>query len=958
MSTEAQRRLDFPARTPDSSPVDCLGFTFDSDVARREYFLEQLRRKLEDPVFRDAPGFPSGTIHDILALSDPPYYTACPNPFIDEFVAKYGRRYDSDEPYSREPFSFDVREGKNNAVYGAHGYHTKVPHPAVMRYILHYTEPGDIVFDGFCGTGMVGVAAQLCSSRAEVRALGYDVHSDGTIVASDGARLSELGERRALLNDLSPAAAFIASRFNRGIDIDLSAPFMQTFIEALREIERQYWTIQPQSGHSTSLAYIVWSDIFYCNNCTGDIIFWDAAVDAESGKVAPEVRCPHCDARFRKRVLERPFVAAPAMGPGQVVEFPRLEPVLVGIAQSGGKRVSEQAVGALRDELLAKHAGHHELRGFPDFPLDVGWEMYRHGMGKHRVKTHRQLYIPSTAATLVDIHGAIMSISDADVRNSLLWVFTSIMFRCSKFNRRLPSGGGAPITGVLYIPSMIRQENPVRLFMRKLDDLAGKLLGVLPRSPSGLCLQTGDIGTCKIPPNSIDYAFVDPPFGSNIFYADMNFLWESWLRVFTDRKPEAIVSDRALSEKKSLNDYGQLMYRGFQRVFDGLKPGRWMTVEFHNSENSVWNMISESIQRAGFVIADVRTLDKKQKSFRQTTALGAVKQDLIISAYKPNGGLEDTFEREAGSEDGVWAFVRTHLRHIPVFVSVDGQCELITERQEYLLFDRMVAFHVQRNVTVPVSASEFYSGLTQRFSERDGMYFLSEQVAEYDKKRMTVREVLQLQLFVTDEASAIQWLKQQLTKKPQGAGDLKPRFMQEMAGWQKSEKLLELDELLEQNFLRWDGQGETPSQIHSYLSTNFKELRNKPKDDPGLCAKGKDRWYVPDPNRAGDLEKLRERALLREFWEYLPAGHKPAKPESQEGFIPGLEPKPTPIPKGEKMKVIRLEAVRAGFKQCWQDRDYRTIIAVAQRIAENVIQEDPKLLMWYDQALTRTGEDV
>ena len=60
---------------------------------------------------------------------------------------------------------------------------------------------------------------------------------------------------------------------------------------------------------------------------------------------------------------------------------------------------------------------------------------------------------------------------------------------------------------------------------------------------------------------------------------------------------------------------------------------------------------------------------------------------------------------------------------------------------------------------------------------------------------------------------------------------------------------------------------------------------------------------------------------------------------------------------GKKLKVIRLEAVRAGFKQCWQNRDYRTIIAVAQRIPENVLQEDPKLLMWYDQALTRLGEE-
>jgi hypothetical protein len=30
---------------------------------------------------------------------------------------------------------------------------------------------------------------------------------------------------------------------------------------------------------------------------------------------------------------------------------------------------------------------------------------------------------------------------------------------------------------------------------------------------------------------------------------------------------------------------------------------------------------------------------------------------------------------------------------------------------------------------------------------------------------------------------------------------------------------------------------------------------------------------------------------------------------------------------------------------------------VARKIPENVLQEDPKLLMWYDQALTRSGEE-
>ena len=266
-----------------------------------------------------------------------------------------------------------------------------------------------------------------------------------------------------------------------------------------------------------------------------------------------------------------------------------------------------------------------------------------------------------------------------------------------------------------------------------------------------------------------------------------------------------------------------------------------------------------------------------------------------------------------------------------MFVSKDRQAEVIAERQSYLLFDRMLAFHVQRGVTVPLSASEFYAGLEQRFPFRDGMYFLPNQVAEYDRKRMTVKEVLQLQLFVSDEASAIQWLKQQFTKKPQTFQDIHPQFLREIGGWQKHEKPLELSELLEQSFLRYDGNGVVPSQIHSYLSSNFRELRNLAKDDSALRAKGKNRWYVPDPNKAGDLEKLRERTLMREFQEYKEL-------------------------KQRRLKVFRLEAVRAGFKKAWQERDYATIIVVARKIPENILHEDPKLLMWYDQAITRTGD--
>lgn len=210
-----------------NKPVECLGMTFSNDEERRKYFLEKLREKLKDPEFRKIEGFPIGSDEDILALSDPPYYTACPNPFIADFIRIHGKPYAPNQPYSREPFAADVSEGKNDPIYNAHSYHTKVPHKAIMRYILNYTEPGDIVFDGFCGTGMTGVAANLCESRSSIESLGYEVDKDGTIYQLETAKngksarkhISMLGARYAILNDLSPAATFISYNYNTPFNV-------------------------------------------------------------------------------------------------------------------------------------------------------------------------------------------------------------------------------------------------------------------------------------------------------------------------------------------------------------------------------------------------------------------------------------------------------------------------------------------------------------------------------------------------------------------------------------------------------------------------------------------------------------------------------------------------------------------------------------------------------------------
>ena len=922
--------------TQNSEPqsVTCLGIEFPSDEARRQHFTGLLRERLRDPEFRKIEGFPIGSDDDILNLSDPPYYTACPNPWVADFIAEWEAQK-PEQPegyhYHREPFAADVSEGKNDPIYNAHSYHTKVPHKAIMRYILHYTQPGDIVFDGFCGTGMTGVAAQMCGDREVVMSLGYQVKPDGTILQKetdeDGKKVwkpfSKLGIRRAVLNDLSPAATFIAYNYNTPVDV---AAFEKEAKRILKEVEEECgWMYETKhsDGRTGTINYVVWSDVFVCPECAEELIFWDVAVNIKDEKVRDEFLCEKCNAQLSKSKIIRAWFSYFDPLLNDLVKVAKQKPVLINYSLEGFSGRLKKKPDSYDLALIEKINNHDLLKHASTLAIpksDKTSEPLRIGI------THTHLFYTSRNLIILD---RIFSKGS----RSADWRAHATALINTKMNRWPRQRG--PLSLTLFVGSIVYENNVFKTTKNRDFPTLNVLLHNLLTTQSATHLSGSE--------NSLDYIFIDPPFGSNIYYSDLNIVWETWLRLRTNTKQEAIESR---AQDKNSDNYRALMKASFKNAYNMLKPGRWLTVEFSNTKASIWNSIQTAITEAGFIIANVSALDKKQGSFNAVTNTTSVKQDLVISAYKPNGGFEARFQKEAQTEEGVWDFVRTHLKYLPVVkraegLGVRGETEnssldsrrspllFVPERDPRILFDQMIAFYVRKGYPVPISSQEFQIGLAQRFIERDGMYFLPDQVAEYDRKKMTSGVPQQLSLFVSDEASAIQWLRQLIRGKPQTISDINPQFMQQLGGWSKNEAQLDLRELLNQNFLCYDGKGPVPEQIHAYLSTNWKELRNLPKDDPTLVAKARDRWYVPDPNKAGDLEKLREKALLKEFEEY-----KEVK---------------------KKLKVFRLEAVRAGFKKAWQERDYAIIVAVADKIPNNVLEEDPKLLMWYDQAVTRMG---
>ncbi len=303
-------------------------------------------------------------------------------------------------------------------------------------------------------------------------------------------------------------------------------------------------------------------------------------------------------------------------------------------------------------------------------------------------------------------------------------------------------------SGTLYIPSMIAESSHRYTYESKRKRLVsafGKLNALSGRGHLITTQSSTSLGL--IPDNSVDYVFVDPPFGRNLQYSELNQIWEAWLKVKTNRDPEAVMDS---TRQRDVHGYARLMRAAFSEMHRVLKPGRWITVVFHNSSNAVWHAIQESLMGGRFVVADVRTLDRQRETYKQSRQ-GLVKQDLVISAYKPVIDVEPQHGLLAVTNEYPWTFVRSHLGQLPVFVSNGGRVEIIAERQGYLLFDRMVAFFVERNHAVPLSAAEFFAGLRARFPERDGMFYLSEQVAEYDRKRLEAKEMEQLELFVSDE---------------------------------------------------------------------------------------------------------------------------------------------------------------------------------------------------------------
>jgi DNA modification methylase len=587
---------------------------------------------------------------------------------FDELYPEIGHTPDprSGLPLSVDaPLSSPTRGQKNTAAYNAHSYPTKVPPEAIEPFIEHHTRPGDVVLDAFCGSGMTGLAA---------RRLG----------------------RTAILNDLSYGATHLAWNLTTYCDPDALGRAASAVLRAVEpSYARWYGTTQPD-GHNSQLAWTLHSQSVACPTCGRPSSLWKEATDRERGVVAKHWDCHGCGNEISKRA------AAPVGS----------EPVWVAVGH--GRQRSEREPGPQDLALIEQVASEPIEDWYPQVPLGPDREMYiRSALHLQNVHEVADFWTPRNLRAVARLWAEICTWPDERERQALAFAFTNTAWHATRMRRYNARGGQRPLTGTLYIPQLSIEVNPAAVFAHKIRQLQrfyaeapkdGPLAHVIRSSATSLPLEDA----------SVDYVFCDPPFGSNIFYADLAVVWESWLKGVTPLAEEAVVNKslRSSNGGKTVDTYAALMAGAFTEIARVLKPDGWATVVFHSSDAEVWAALRAAVEQAGFDLANASYIDKQQQSHKgykgRSGAEDVAAFDVVLNLHKP--GKQRRQPKPPGGFSDAGDMIARHLVALPLLgTDADG------DRQRTLPFLHSLLVQAHFNGSIGLDVGHY--ALVRRICE-------------------------------------------------------------------------------------------------------------------------------------------------------------------------------------------------------------------------------------------------
>lgn len=497
-------------------------------------------------------------------------------------------------PFGSLPES--ITTPRTDPIYNCHGYLTKVPVAAIEPFIETFTHPGETIADFFAGSGMTGLAA---------------------------VRLG----RKALLSDISVLGRHIATGYSTSVSPTRFQVVADEVVQAARTAVGQlYTTIRDGDGAVTDIVRTVWSFVYVCPSCQTELIYY---LHVSKGDL-PE-KCANCSTSFVRRSWAR-----------------RADIPVEVVVRSIEGRLNDQPVSDFDRAMIRTASEDPRMKRVPSALIGEEREMFsRSGLGKAGLLRTSDFFSARNAIALVELWTAINSVEDRAVCQKLRFAFTAILPRAS---RRYQWSAKRPLNAqnqTYYIAPVYYEWNVFELFRRKVEAAVRSDEFLFQEAPllqahSELGLQyvlasadrLSHLGSA-----SVDYVFTDPPFGSNIFYSDMNLFHEAWLGEVTDHSSEAVVHTTGKRKKGASERYEILLRSAFAEAFRILKPGRYMSVVFGNSSGRIWGLVQRAIREAGFKAAPVHVaiLDKGQRSVKglNSGSESVVTVDLILTVQKP-----------------------------------------------------------------------------------------------------------------------------------------------------------------------------------------------------------------------------------------------------------------------------------------------------------------------------------
>lgn len=534
-------------------------------------------------------------------------------------------RSTEERPQALDRLPSTVRAPRTDAIYNCHAYLTKVPVAAIKPFIEAFTEPGETVVDMFAGSGMTGLAAASLRRIARM---------------SD---ISVLGQHiaRGYLLHTSPSAVRRAAE--------------QAIDRAREDACDPYQSVRVSDGVKVEAVRTIWSFVYACPDCRHSLTYFDHLDDA--GK--PRGQCPSCGAAFDRR------------------SWPRRDdrPMRVVVPGEDGKQI-EQDVQPW-DLSQIERARHDPRQGeVPSMSISTDREMFgRSGLRRAGVTGTRDFFSGRNGLSLLALWRRINDVGDSKVQQKLRFAFTASLTRAS---RRYQWGPKRPLNAqnqTYYVAPVYLEWNVFDLFQRKVeavlrsDDL---LFGDAPLFVGNIAeratyeLSSADSLT-HLADESTDYVFTDPPFGSNIFYSDMNLFHEAWLGQTTDDACEAVLHTSGPRKVGAFERYERILKGAFAEAFRVLKPGRFMSVVFGNSSGALWALVQRSFREVGFSEPlHVAILDKGQRSVKglSSGSEGVVTVDLVLTVQKPaaaRAGGRPHLERGDADLGDILAAAASHL---------------------------------------------------------------------------------------------------------------------------------------------------------------------------------------------------------------------------------------------------------------------------------------------------------